>query len=196
VPAKEGRAVELRCGETLRITTPKGDQAVDFFAFSARNLGEWLPVPHTWSGTFRMRLSEGDSLLSCFRRPLLRFAEDGASGLHDLTFSACDQFRYDRFGHTAPQANCSDNLLTALRRIGRQPLFVPHPINVFTSSAIEPDGRIVSPPVGIPSESFVGLAALEDAVAAASACPFDAWLDGWTIAGKAPAPSEIALEIG
>ena len=69
VPAREGRAVELRRGQTLRISTPHGNQAVDFFAFSARNVGEWLSVPHTWSGTFRMRLDVGDTLLSCFRRP-------------------------------------------------------------------------------------------------------------------------------
>lgn len=195
VPAREGRAVELRRGQTLRISTPHGNQAVDFFAFSARNVGEWLSVPHTWSGTFRMRLDEGDHLLSCFRRPLLRFVEDGAGGLHDLTFSACDQFRYDQFGHTAPHANCSDNLLTALRRIGRQPLFVPHPINFFTSSRIEPDGRITSPPRDIPAGSYVTLEALEDVIAVVSACPFDVWLDGWTIGGKPPSPSEIVLEM-
>lgn len=195
VPPREGRAVEVAAGQRLRITTPKGNQAVDFFAFAAGNMGEWLSVPHTWSGMFRMRITEGDELLSQFRRPLLRFVHDGANGLHDLTFSACDQFRYEQFGHQAPHANCADNLVTALRRVGLVAPLVPHPINFFTSSRIEPDGRIVSPPADIPPGSFVELEALTDIVAVASACPFDVWLDGWTIHGKPPVPSEIVMDV-
>ncbi|MEZ5926010.1 MAG: urea carboxylase-associated family protein [Hyphomicrobiaceae bacterium] len=195
VPARQGRAVELSRGQRLRVITPQGNQAVDFFAFAAGNMSEWLSVPHTWSGTFRMRLSEGDDLLSCFRRPLLRFAEDGANGLHDLTFSACDQFRYEQFGHHAPHANCADNLGTALRRLGLAAPLVPHPINFFTSSRIEPDGRIVSPSIDIPPGAFVELEALSDVIAVACACPFDVWLDGWTVQDKPPVPSEIVLEV-
>ncbi len=195
VPPREGRAVEVAAGQRLRITTPKGNQAVDFFAFSAGNMDEWLSVPHTWSGLFRMRIAEADQLLSQFRRPMLRFVRDGAGGLHDLTFSACDQFRYEQFGHHAPHANCTDNLVTALRRLGLTAPLVPHPINFFTSSRIEPDGRIVSPPVDISPGSFVELEALTDIVAVASACPFDVWLDGWTIGGGLPVPSEIELQV-
>ena len=158
-------------------------------------MGEWLSVPHTWSGTFRMRIAEGDDLLSCFRRPLFRFVRDGVGGLHDLTFSACDQFRYEQFGYQGPHANCADNLVTALRRLGLVAPLVPHPVNFFTSSRIEPDGRIVSPPADIPPGSFVELKALTDIVAVASACPFDVWLDGWTIHGQPPVPSEIVMQI-
>src|SRR3990170_2157372 len=32
VPAREGRAIQVKAGEHLRITTPKGAQAADFFA--------------------------------------------------------------------------------------------------------------------------------------------------------------------
>jgi uncharacterized protein YcgI (DUF1989 family) len=35
VPAREGRAVELAKGRRLRLITPHGQQAADFFAFSA-----------------------------------------------------------------------------------------------------------------------------------------------------------------
>ena len=33
VPAREGRAVRVAKGQTIRITTPKGAQAADFFAY-------------------------------------------------------------------------------------------------------------------------------------------------------------------
>jgi len=43
VPPREGRAVKVLCGQRIRITTPKGAQAADFFAYNAENVGEWPP---------------------------------------------------------------------------------------------------------------------------------------------------------
>ncbi len=102
VPASEGRAVELRRGERLRITTPKGRQAADFFAFNARNVGEWLSPMHSWVTTFSVKPRQGDTLISRFRRPMLTIVEDGAAGCHDMMIAACDQFRYEFFGHSCP----------------------------------------------------------------------------------------------
>ena len=34
VPAAEGRALRVAEGEIIRVTTPKGRQAADFFAFT------------------------------------------------------------------------------------------------------------------------------------------------------------------
>jgi len=47
VPASEGRAVRLARGKRLRLATPRGNQAADFFAFNAENVGEWLSCPHS-----------------------------------------------------------------------------------------------------------------------------------------------------
>ena len=107
VPAREGRAVKILRGQTIRITTPKGAQAADFFAYNAEDLGEWLSANHTWVTTFCVRPRAGDDFLSRFRRPMLRFAEDGAQGVHDMMIAACDQFRYEFFGHKGPHASCS-----------------------------------------------------------------------------------------
>ena len=80
VPPREGRAMKVLRGQTIRITTPKGAQAADFFAYNAENVGEWLSANHTWVTTFCVRPRPGDEFLSRFRRPMLRFAEDGAEG--------------------------------------------------------------------------------------------------------------------
>ncbi len=40
VPAAEGLALRLGQGQRLRIITPHGRQAADFFAFSADDIGE------------------------------------------------------------------------------------------------------------------------------------------------------------
>jgi uncharacterized protein YcgI (DUF1989 family) len=83
IPPAEGRALRLASGETLRITTPKGAQAADFFAFNSFNIGEWLSPNHTWVFTRHVRPRKGDVFLSRFRRPMLEFTEDGAAGTHD-----------------------------------------------------------------------------------------------------------------
>ena len=115
IPAREGRAVHLAKGERIRVTTPKGRQAADFFAFNAANIREWLSPPHSWVTTFSVKPRVGDVLISRFRRPMIKLVADGASGCHDMMIAACDQFRYEFFGHKGPHASCAENLQLAMR---------------------------------------------------------------------------------
>ena len=55
VPAREGRALAVANGGRIRVTTPRGRQAADFFAFNARNVGEWLSPPHSWVANFSVK---------------------------------------------------------------------------------------------------------------------------------------------
>jgi uncharacterized protein len=194
VPAREGRAIKVLCGQTIRITTPRGAQAADFFAYNAENVGEWLSANHTWVTTFCVRPRAGDEFLSRFRRPMLRFAEDGAEGVHDMMIAACDQFRYEFFGHKGPHASCSENLCVAMRRLGHQIDVIPQPINFFTHTRVEADGRFVSPPNPVRAGAFVVLEALIDVICVVSSCPFDLAVEGWTI-NAAQGPSELIVEV-
>lgn len=194
VPPREGRAVKVLRGQTIRITTPKGAQAADFFAYNAENVGEWLSANHTWVTTFCVRPRAGDEFLSRFRRPMLRFAEDGAKGVHDMMIAACDQFRYEFFGHKGPHASCSENLCVAMRRLGHQIDVIPQPINFFTHTKVEADGRFVSPPNPVAAGAFVVLEALIDVICVVSSCPFDLNVEGWTI-NAAQGPSELVVDV-
>ncbi|MEA2780201.1 MAG: uncharacterized protein QOK29_1745 [Rhodospirillaceae bacterium] len=181
VPAREGRAVTVPAGGRIRVTTPKGHQAADFFAFNADNVGEWLSPMHTWVTTFSVKPRVGDVLLSRFRRPMLKLVKDGADGCHDMMLAACDQFRYEFFGHKGPHASCSDNLQTAMRRVGYEIDVIPQPVNFFTNTRIEPDGRLVSPPNPVAPGAFVELEAIMDLICVVSSCPFDLNMQGWQI---------------
>ena len=46
IPASEGRAHRVPKGARFRITTPKGAQAADFFAYNAETTSEWLSPMH------------------------------------------------------------------------------------------------------------------------------------------------------
>jgi uncharacterized protein YcgI (DUF1989 family) len=181
VPAREGRAVTVSKGGRIRVTTPKGHQAADFFAFNADNVGEWLSPMHTWVTTFSVKPRVGDVLLSRFRRPMLKLVADGADGCHDMMLAACDQFRYEFFGHKGPHASCSDNLQIAMRRAGYEISVIPQPVNFFTNTQIEPDGRLVSPPNPVAPGAFVELEAIMDLICVVSSCPFDLNMQGWQI---------------
>jgi uncharacterized protein YcgI (DUF1989 family) len=195
VPASEGRAVQVAAGERIRVTTPRGQQAADFFAYNAADLGEWLSPMHTWVKTYCVKPRQGDVLLSRFRRPMLEFVDDGAGGTHDMMIAACDKLRYEEFGHEGPHASCAENLMVSLRRLGHEIAVVPQPINFFTHTRIEPDGRLVSPPNPVPTGGYVELAALMDLVCVVSSCPFDLRLEGWTINAEG-GPTELLIEVG
>ena len=48
IPASDGRAIRVPKGALFRITTPKGAQAADFFAYNAETISEWLSPIRTW----------------------------------------------------------------------------------------------------------------------------------------------------
>lgn len=195
VPAREGRAVHVAKGARIRVTTPKGRQAADFFAFNAGNIREWLSPPHSWVTTFSVKPRTGDVLISRFRRPMVKLVDDGAAGCHDMMIAACDQFRYEFFGHKGPHASCAENLQTAMRRLGHEIDVVPQPVNFFTHTRIEADGRLVSPPNPVAPGAYVELEALMDLICVVSSCPFDLDMPGWEI-NAGTEITELVVEVG
>ena len=181
VPPKEGRAFHVARGRRIRITTPKGHQAADFFAYNAASIAEWLSPPHTWIASCSITPRPGDVFLSRFRRPMLKMLEDGAEGIHDMLLPACDQFRYEFFGYEGPHPSCSDNLMTAMRREGHEIIVIPQPVNFFTNTNVDPKGRLVAPQNIVKPGAHVELEALIDTICVVSSCPFDITPEGWEI---------------
>lgn len=195
IPAKGGKAVEVPAGRPIRITTPQGRQAADFFAYNAADCGEWLSPPHTWVWNRSIKPAVGQTFLSRFRRPLLDFVEDGAGGVHDMMIAACDQFRYEQLGFEGPHPSCAENLLVAMRRLGHEVSVVPQPVNLFTHTRVEADGALNAPPNPVPPGAYVVFEARIDLICVVSSCPFDLSVANWSI--NAPeGPSELIVEVG
>lgn len=194
VPAREGRAFRVARGRTIRITTPHGQQAADFFAFNAADLGEWLSPPHSWTATRHTRPRQGDAFVSRHRRRMLDFTQDGAGGVHDMMLAACDRARYEQLGHPDPHDGCGDNLVVAMRALGHDIDVVPQPINFFTNTIVKPDGTLVAPANPTPPGAFVLLTADMDLICVVSACPFDMPSEGWMV-NAAGGPTELTVEV-
>lgn len=194
VPAQEGRAIDVPAGRRIRITSPEGQQAADFFAYRKDDLGEWLSPMHTWVKTRSVRPRQGDTLLSRYRRPMLDFVEDGAEGVHDMMIAACDQARYHEFGHQGYHRSCAENLQIAMKERGHELPVIPQPINFFTNTRVESDSKLISPPNPVKPGAYVVLEAKADLICIVSSCPFDLKVPGWTInADKGPTPLVVTV---
>lgn len=183
VPPGEGHGILVPTGARFRLTTPKGAQCADFWAFNAANTAEYLSCPHTWVANFCVVPKEGQTFRTRFRRPILEFTKDGANGFHDMLITTCDQFRYEHLGYRGVHGSCADNLSYAARRLGFEPAIIPQAVNFFARSVVAEDGKLTSPVNTVAPGSYVELIALMDTYCVVSSCPFDLPVKNWDVSG-------------
>ncbi|MBY0559632.1 urea carboxylase-associated family protein [Hyphomicrobium sp.] len=173
LPARQGRAVALKAGQSIRIVNTHGHQVVDTWAFNAHDLGEFLSMEHMRAAIDRISPKPGDKLVTNKRRPILSLEADSSPGIHDTFIAACDIYRYQGLGCTAYHENCADNLRAGMAGLGLTPSEVPSPLNLWMNIPIKTDGSIGwEEPVSKPGD-YVVLKAEMDCIVAMSACPQD-----------------------
>ena len=174
IPAREGRAAQLKQGEHIKLINTHGTQVIDMWAFNSDDPEERLSMHHTKSCLKEMFPAEGEAFYTHKRRPILTLVEDHTPGVHDVVLPACDRWRYVWDGHEGYHPSCGDNLTAALEAIGfPAPPITPQPINLWMNCPIDGDGNIgYFPPVTKPGDYTVFRAEM-DCVVAMSACPYD-----------------------
>jgi hypothetical protein len=173
IPARSGRAVALKAGQSIKIINTHGHQVVDTWAFNAHDLHEFMSMEHMRAFINRIRPKPGDRLATNKRRPILKLVEDTSPGIHDTFIAACDIYRFQGLGCTEYHDNCADNLRAGMAALGLTPPEVPSPLNLWMNIPIAPDGAIDwKEPVSKPGD-YVVLKAEMDCVIAMSACPQD-----------------------
>jgi uncharacterized protein YcgI (DUF1989 family) len=191
VAARQGRAVRLRQGQSVRVINVHGTQVCDTWAFSAANRAEYLSWPHARAYIDRAIPVVGDPLVTNRRRPILTMVEDTSPGVHDTLIAACDLFRYINLGVPDYHDSCSDNLRMAMMAIGQPVADVPQPFNLWMNTPVGSDGRITwNAPVSKAGDVVV-LRAEMDCIVAFSACP----QDKVPINGTNMRPVEVAFEV-
>lgn len=174
IPARQGIAAHAAAGSMLRIVNTHGTQVVDFWAFNARDLGEFLSLPHLHTDLARTIPRVGDRLVTNHRRAILTLVEDTSPGIHDTLIAACDRYRYEQFGAAPGHENCTDNLRDALAELGLSAPTTPAPLNLWMNIPIGADRTSVTfePTVSKPGDHVLLRVEL-DAVVVFSACPMD-----------------------
>jgi uncharacterized protein YcgI (DUF1989 family) len=191
IPARRGKAVSLRLGQTIKVINTHGQQVVDTWAFYKHDLHEFMSMEHSRATHHHMIPRIGDALLTNRRRPILTILED-TCGVHDTLIAACDRYRYEELGCTDYHDNCTDNLAAALAELGLTPPETPSPLNLFMNIPWTEAGILsFEPPVSAPG-CYVLMRAEMDLIAAFSACPQDIL----PINGRAGKPVEAHFIVG
>ncbi|GHC33512.1 DUF1989 domain-containing protein [Aidingimonas halophila] len=191
VPARQGRAVRLTAGQTIRIINTHGTQVCDTWAFSTHNLNEFMSWEHGRAWIDGLIPSVGDPLLSNRRRPIMTLTADTSPGIHDTLMAACDLYRYMTLGVTGYHDNCADNLRLAMQAIQLSVPEVPQPLNLWMNIPVNAQMKIDwSPPVSRPGD-YVELRAEMDCIVAMSSCPQDII----PINGEQCEPVELHFEV-
>lgn len=173
IPARRGRAAEVRKGQFIRVVNVHGTQVVDCWAFSRDNPGEFMSMEHTRVNLGRYRPRVGDRLATNLRRPILRLLEDTSPGVHDTLMAACDRHRYALLGHEGYHDNCTDNLWESMVAIKHKPTETPCPLNLWQNTPVGEGGEIQQLPTVSRRGDHVLFRAEMDLVICLSCCPQD-----------------------
>ena len=118
IAARRGKATRLAKGQAIKIINTHGNQVVDFWAFVAGQMNEYLGMEHcraTWTRLFPV---VGDKMYTNHRRPILTLESDTSPGRHDTVMAPCDNERYGLLGCNDYHDNCRDNLHAGLFELG------------------------------------------------------------------------------
>ncbi|QIT54868.1 urea carboxylase-associated family protein [Aquisalimonas sp. 2447] len=191
VPARCGRAVRVKAGQTIRIINTHGTQVCDTWAFSTANINEFISMEHARAWIDGLIPKVGDPLLSNRRRPMMTLTADTSPGVHDTLIAACDLYRYMTLGVEDYHDNCSDNLRLAMQAIKTPVNEVPQPFNIWMNIPVNQRMGIEwEAPVANPGD-YVDLKAEMDCIVAMSACPQDII----PINGRECVPVEVHFEV-
>lgn len=167
-----GWAHELKAGQYIRLTDPRGKQCGDFWSFNANDLSEHLSAMHTRVWVNKLCPVPGESFHTNHRRPILQLIAD-TCGIHDLLTAACDPHRYRLYGVQSEHRSCAGNLKEVMAPYWGEgiPLYVPQPFNVFANVPIGADGSVLNGPAPSKAGDYIVLKAWIDQIVAISACP-------------------------
>lgn len=172
IPARQGRALRLGSGETLRLINTHGTQVVDTWAFNASDMAECMSMEHSRVAIGGIFPKPGDAMVTNKRRPILTLVEDTSPGIHDTLIAACDRYRYELLG--APDhESCTDNLHAALAELGVSAPETPSPWNMWMNIPVGEGGSVSFEPTVSKAGDHVLLRAEMDIVLAFSCCPQD-----------------------
>jgi uncharacterized protein len=172
VPARYGRAFEVRAGQYLTITDVAGKQIGDFVAFNARDVTEYLHTAFTRVGWGRIYPRVGDMFVSTLLNPVVEIVRDDV-GQHDVVRAICNPARYLKHFGIADHRSCLENLVEVLEPYGVKRWWMPMPVNIFQNTPVMPDGSFENrEALSKPGDSLV-LRAHMDLLCGLSACPMD-----------------------
>jgi uncharacterized protein YcgI (DUF1989 family) len=180
VPARTGRAWEVRAGQVCRIILPEGPQVADLNMWNLHN-----PREHFWSGRTKQlhtaHLTTFDRFWSRlpWLRPLATITnetvqygvDDDGAGCHDLLGTRCDPYVHKLLNGEDFDLCCHSNLTRAVLPWHLDEHDIHDNLNMFQVTGLTHDGRYFVKPCPAKKGDFFEFIAEIDILCAISACP-------------------------
>jgi uncharacterized protein len=193
VPGYEGRAVEVRAGDVVRIIDVEGCQIGDLFLMARSNPHEIFSAARTRLVNFTPFPRIGQSFYSTERRAMVTLIADATPGRHDMTFAPCDPEFYVAFGGGENHPSCRTNLEKAMRVISKPIVVYPDPVNVFQNTLIDAEGNYILGQTLTKPGDYIDLRCEMDLTIVLTACSTDVPLDGVYPIGEKSTPLRIEV---
>ncbi len=170
IQPREGAAIELKGGQSLKVTDLEGGQVADLLAYRADDFIEKLSTGATIDYNGTLYVGKGDYLYSNRYNPLLLIVEDTV-GAHDLLHPPCSTAMYRaQYKIQGDHPSCFANFIRLLRKYGLEEKDIGTPFNIFMNTRVNVDGRVeVKAPLSQAGD-YVLLQAETDLLVAVTAC--------------------------
>lgn len=170
IPARQGWARRVECGDTLLITDLEGQQAVDFLCFDADDPADRYSATNTIKVQGNVYIGAGSVLYADSGKALMRVVED-TTGRHDTIYGCCSiANNLLRYGVETTQS-CYTNFEKVLAPFGLGREAIVANVNWFMSVPILEDGSAGVAETARQPGSRVALLAETDVLVAVSNCP-------------------------
>jgi len=180
IPAREGRAVELKKGKILRLHIVEAPQVGDCVFFNAHDHREMFHVGQSWALNRFLGTGNARSFRYFFSKPprenvMLTVVEDTTRDHWGNMGGRCSRRMLElRDKVQAGHRSCQENLAEALAPYGITGDDIGDVFNVFMHVEQDNDGNFTIKPSIAREGDYIDLRAEMDVLAAISACPADA----------------------
>ena len=194
IPKCEGRAVEVRAGQILRIIAVDGAQVADSTFLALDNPREGYHAGQTvalnmLAGTGSMRHITTLWSRPPYERPMLTVIDDPVGTHFAWNGGRCSRGVYSIRDGLDDHRTCQGNLEEAVRPWDIDPDMIPDVFNVFMFTDVENEDTLVFRPTPASEGDYIDLRADIDVLAAVSACPSE------TSATNHGEPKRLGLEV-
>ena len=178
IPATEGRAFEVKKGQTLRIHQVVGGQVGDCVFYNAHDYKEMFHVGQSWAINVILGTGTSKSFKHFYSKPprenvMLTVTEDTCRNHWGNMGGRCSTRLYELRDNLGAHRSCQENLTEALAPFGISGDEVFDIFNVFMNVELYEDGGFKILPTEVGPDDYIDLRAEMDILAAISACPAD-----------------------
>ena len=178
IPARHGRAYEVKKGQVLRIYLVEDHQVGDVVFYNANDYKEWFHVGQSWVLNLALDTGDARSFRDFYSKPprenvMLTVLEDTVKNHWGNQGARCSRRSLELRGAGTQDRSCQENLEEALQPYGLTGDDIGDVFNVFMNVGWDENGVITRRVPTAKKGDYIDMCAEMDILTAISACPAD-----------------------